>query len=166
MGSNRKDNTFNENWENSKKAGFIRGAYHYYDPNQNSTEQAQNFIASVHLEKGDLPPVLDIEELSRYGNKNLHKGLKNWLQLIEKHYKVRPIIYTGFKYFEDNLKSQFYNYPLWVAAYSRPKQKLKNLKWSFHQFTDKVKIYGVKTYVDGNDFNGTKDDLKQLLIQY
>lgn len=164
MGSNRKDITFKDNWKNSKKNGFIRGAYHYYDPNENSTEQANNFINSVELKKGDFPPVLDIEELSKFGNINLHKGLKNWLKLIESKYKVKPIIYTGLKYYEENLKEDFNNYPLWIAAYSRSKKRMNQVNWQFHQFTDKVKVYGINTYVDGNDFNGTEEDLNKILI--
>ena len=164
MGSNRKDKTFTYNWKKSKNAGFIRGAYHYYDPNQNSTEQANNFINTVKLKKGDFPPVLDIEELSKFGNSNLHAGLKNWLSIIEEHYKVQPIIYSGLKHYEKNLESEFSNYPFWVAAYSRSKRRI-NVEWKFHQFTDKVKVYGINTYVDGNDFNGNLDDLEKLLIQ-
>ena len=102
--------------------------------------------------------------MSKLGNSNLHKGLKNWISIIEQHYKVKPIIYTGLKYYQDNLKSEFSNYSLWVAAYSRSKRRLGNVDWKFHQFTDKVKVYGIKAYVDGNDFNGTEEDLKELLI--
>lgn len=29
--------------------GLIRGAYHYYDPNENSTKQAKNYIAVSKL---------------------------------------------------------------------------------------------------------------------
>ena len=164
MGANRKDNQFKHNWKNIKENGLVRGAYHYYDPNENSTLQAQNFINSVQLEKGDFPPVLDIEELSKFGNSNLHKGLKNWIWIIENHYKTKPIIYSGLKYYEENLMSDFNDYPLWIAAYSRSKKRI-NIDWKFHQFTDKVKVYGIKSYVDGNDFNGTREELNRILIQ-
>jgi len=164
MGENRKDKEFSNNWKGAKKANFIRGAYHYYDPNQNSTKQAQNFINSVKLHKGDFPPVLDIEELSKFGNLNLHKGLKNWLSIIENNYKVKPIIYTGLKYYQENLKSEFSNYTLWVAAYSRSKKRMNKVDWKFHQFTDKVKVYGIKSYVDGNDYNGTEEELRKIVL--
>ena len=165
MGSNRKDNAFQKNWSEAKKAGLLTGAYHYYDPNQNSTQQAENFINSVKLKSGDFPPVLDIEELSKFGNSNLHKGLQNYLQIIENHYGVKPIIYTGFKYFRDNLKENFLDYPLWVAAYSRSKKSISSVNWKFHQFTDKVSVYGINDYTDGNDFNGSYEELKKLLIK-
>ena len=69
----RKDIRYKENQIGSKKQGFIRGYYHYYDPNENSTKQAHNFIETVKLEVGDLPPILDIDTLSRFGNDNLKK---------------------------------------------------------------------------------------------
>jgi lysozyme len=31
---------FDENWRGAKKNNLIRGAYHYYRPNENSLEQA------------------------------------------------------------------------------------------------------------------------------
>ncbi len=46
-----------------KENKIMRGAYHYYRPNENSIEQANLFIKTVKLQKGDLPPVLDIEKL-------------------------------------------------------------------------------------------------------
>ena len=50
--------------EGFKKKSFLRGAYHYFRPNENSTLQAQNFIKNVKLQPGDLPPILDIEKIS------------------------------------------------------------------------------------------------------
>lgn len=163
MGADRRDEQYAYNWEEVKKYGWIRGAYHYYDPRQNSSLQAANFIASVKLEKGDLPPVLDIEQLSPYGNENLLKGIKNWLAIVEMHYKVKPILYTGLKFHEDHLEDEIKGHHLWVAAYKYPKHRL-NVDWKFHQFTDKVNVYGIPSRVDGNDFNGSREELEELLL--
>jgi len=43
-GKNKVDSKFKENWKASKERQLIRGAYHYYRPNENSIEQAENFI--------------------------------------------------------------------------------------------------------------------------
>ncbi|MFI5135397.1 MAG: glycoside hydrolase family 25 protein, partial [Chitinophagales bacterium] len=56
------DPMFEDNWTSAKKAGVTRGAYHYFKPNSSPTLQAKNFIGSVTLKPGDLPPVLDVEE--------------------------------------------------------------------------------------------------------
>ena len=56
------DPQFRRNWKKSKQAGMIRGAYHFFLATKDGKEQAQNFINAVDLEKGDLPPVVDVEQ--------------------------------------------------------------------------------------------------------
>ncbi len=165
MGANRKDKKFQKNFSEAKRRGFVVGVYHYYDPNENSTLQAQNFIESVKLEKGDFRPVLDIEVYPKVQSmEKMKKGLKNWLTIIEKEYGVKPVIYTGLSFWKDNLQKDFADYPLWIAAYSPSKRNDPTVKKAeMHQFTDKVRIAGIKGYVDGNDIPKSKFD--SLLIK-
>jgi len=154
MGGNRVDKKFKENFAEAKKHGFIVGAYHYYDPNENSHLQARNFIKQVSLQKGDIYPVLDIEKISKIQSMDkLRQGLKNWLIIIEKHYGVKPVIYTGLSFYEDYLKNYgFAEYPLWVAAYSVDKRSHDTVERAvIHQFSDKVKVPGINEYADAND---------------
>ena len=164
MGDDRKDIRYRYNWKEVKRIGLIRGAYHYYDPNENSTLQANNFISTVKLEGGDLPPVLDIEADSKYGQKNLIKGLKNWITIIENHYGVKPIIYSTRGRYISIIRKNFSEYPGWVASYTS-KDKINNIKWTFHQFSDNIRVKGIKGGVDGNDFNGNVEELNSILIQ-
>jgi lysozyme len=163
MGGDGKDKEFRRNWRETKRRGYLRGAYHYYRPNEKSTYQFENFSSNVRLEEGDLPPVLDIEELGRHGSDNLRKGVLNWLSLAEEHYGVKPIIYTGRTFYNTHLKGHVDQYPLWIASYTS-KNRLKHVDWDFHQFTEKVRVTGIKTSVDGNDFRGTIGDLKKYCI--
>jgi len=114
MGSQKKDNYFTHNWRSAKKSKIIRGAYHYYRPNENSTKQAQNYIKRVKLNKGDLPPILDIEKVSSKQSINsLRIGLLNWLRIIEQHYGIKPIIYSGDKFCKSYLStSEFVKFPI------------------------------------------------------
>ena len=124
---------FKENWKASKERQLIRGAYHYYRPNENSIEQANNFIKNVKLEKGDLPPVLDIEKLPKSQSiDSLKVGLRRWLKKVEKHYKVKPIIYSGESYYNDFLKKEFSDYPLWIANYNFWRNHLED-DWIYFQ---------------------------------
>lgn len=158
-GNNAVDRQFKRNWEGAKKNKMIRGAYHYYRPNENSLEQAALFIKTVHLQTGDLPPVLDIEKLPKNQSmSNLKKGLRRWLQAIENHYKVKPIIYTGEKYYDDFLKEEFSDYLFWIANYNFYREEIQN-DWLFWQFTEKAAVSGIKGNVDVNIYNG---DLQQL----
>ena len=60
-GLGRVDNGFRRNWFNAKEAMVPRGAYHFFISSKSGKAQAENFIETVKLSKGDLPPVLDIE---------------------------------------------------------------------------------------------------------
>lgn len=163
-GNDKEDIEFDDNWRSARKHQFIRGAYHYYRPNENSIEQADNFIKTVTLRKGDLPPVLDIEQLPKEQSiDSLKVGLKRWLQKIDAHYKVKPIIYTGEKYYEDFLKEEFGEYTFWVANYNFFVENIKD-DWLFWQFTEKAVIKGINEKVDLNIYNGTPKMLEYLTI--
>ena len=165
MGTSSIDETFEDNWEGAKENNILRGAYHFYRPDENSTLQAQNFIAKVKLKNGDLPPVLDIETLPKTQSMDrLVEGIKNWCKIVEEHYDVKPIIYTSDKYFEDYLQNHFEGYIIWIANYNFWVQEMKG-HWDFWQFTEKATIDGVKRYkVDVNIYNGTVDDLEGLTL--
>ncbi|WP_281228125.1 glycoside hydrolase family 25 protein [Flavobacterium aquiphilum] len=159
VGNDRVDNEFKNNWLGAKKNKMIRGAYHYYRPNENSLEQAELFIKTVTLKKGDLPPVLDIEKLPKdQSMERLKLGLKRWLKAVELHYGVRPIIYTGEKYYDDFLKEEFSEYLFWIANYNFYREEIQE-DWLFWQFTEKASVPGIDTTVDVNVYNG---DLQQL----
>jgi lysozyme len=163
-GNDKKDIRFDENWVAAKKYHFIRGAYHYYRPNENSLEQAENFIKIVTLQKGDFPPVLDIEKFPENQSiDSLKVGLKRWLKKVDEHYKVRPIIYTGEKYYNDFLKEDFPEYTFWVANYNFFVENIKD-DWLFWQFTEKARIEGIDERVDVNIYNGTPMMLHYLTI--
>ena len=159
VGKDRKDRKFEKNWLGAKENKMIRGAYHYYRPNENSLEQAELFIKTVTLEKGDLPPVLDIEKLPKNQSiANLKLGLKRWLHAVESHYGVKPIIYSGESYYEDFLKEEFGDYLFWIANYNFYREEIAE-DWLFWQFTEKASVPGIKGNVDVNIYNG---DLQQL----
>lgn len=163
-GNDKEDIRFDENWIEAKKYNFIRGAYHYYRPNENSIEQAENFIKTVKLKKGDFPPVLDIEKMPENQSiDSLKVGLRRWLKKVDEHYKVRPIIYTGEKYYNDFLKEDFPEYTFWVANYNFFVEEIKD-DWLFWQFTEKARIEGINERVDINIYNGTPKMLQYLTI--
>lgn len=159
------DAQFARNWRKAKQGGFIRGAYHYYRPNENSLKQAENFIKTVKLGKGDLPPVLDIEKISsEQSMDSLKSGLKRWLTKVEKHYGIKPIIYSGESFYTDFLKKEFEGYNLWIANYSFFEDDIRK-EWLFWQFTDKGGIKGIDGPVDVNIYNGSLQGLKKLQVQ-
>jgi lysozyme len=89
------DPHFKRNWKKSKDAGVIRGAYHFFIASKDGRMQAENFIDKVELEPGDMPPVLDAEQLNGTSADQLKKEMKKWLDIVENHYGVKPVIYTN-----------------------------------------------------------------------
>lgn len=157
-GKDKVDEKFNHNWKNTKNK-YIRGAYHYYRPNENSLLQAENFIKTVKFSKGDLPPILDIEKLPETQSiDSLKVGLRRWLVKVEQHYKVKPIIYSGESYYNDFLKDEFSEYTFWIANYNFWRKEMDN-DWFLWQFTEKAQVNGIEGMVDVNVFDGIKLEL-------
>lgn len=163
-GRSHLDENFNDNFYRAGEHGFIRGAYHYFRPSISGDVQARYFMKQVHLEEGDLPPVLDIEEIGKLTPRKLRAEAQEWLQLVEKRYGVRPIIYTGMKFKEKYLNTPaFDRYPFWIAHYYVKKLRFKG-KWKFWQHTDVGVIDGIRGKVDMNVYNGSMYDLRRLTI--
>lgn len=159
------DDDFNDNFFQAKENDFIRGAYHFFVPGIDAAAQARFFLHQVHLVPGDLPPVLDIEKTGKLTKKELQKEVKIWLNIVEEHYKVKPIIYTGYKFKMDYLNDSVFNkYPYWIAHYYINKLEYKG-NWIMWQHTDCGKVDGIKGFVDCNIFNGTVQDLLSFTLK-
>ncbi|WP_285057297.1 glycoside hydrolase family 25 protein [Pedobacter ginsengisoli] len=159
------DPYFQRNWREAPKAGIICGAYHYFKPKKSGEWQAKFFLQTVKFETGDLPPVVDIEELNGVTASKMRVELQVFLTHIEKKTKVKPIIYTGLSFYNDYLKGYFDEYPLWVAHYHQPKLKVDKADWHFWQHSDKARISGISHVVDFNAFNGDSLAFEQMLIR-
>ncbi len=158
------DAQFKRNWRKSREAGIIRGAYHFFVPSRDGKLQARNFINRVELESGDLPPVLDIEQLGNVSLTTLRMELDEWLKTIEGYYGVKPIIYTNADFWEKNLKGHFDEYPLWVAHYLQPNNPRISRQWSFWQHSETGRVNGIRSKVDFNVFNGDSIAFRDLLV--
>lgn len=164
-GLNDVDNTFRRNWFKAKDAQLTRGAYHYFIASKSGKAQAENFIDNVKLQKGDMPPVLDIERTFGVSQTDLQQRTKDWLVAIEKQYKVKPIIYTNVDFYESFLAGSFDDYPLWVAHYLVQDKPRVKRKWTFWQHNETGRVNGIDAYVDFNVFSGDSTDFKQMLIK-
>ena len=158
------DENFKSNFSQAKENGLIRGAYHYYHPEVTAKEQIEHFINNVKLRGGDLPPVLDVEEKGNLTTEELQNGVKTWLTEAESHYKVKPILYTNYKFKKTYLDTQeFREYPYWIAHYYVDTLAYTGA-WKFWQHTDRGRIDGINGYVDIDVYNGSMYDLRQLTL--
>lgn len=159
-----KDPYFDRNFAGAKAAGIIRGAYHYLSIGSPVEEQVKFFIENTPLEKGDFPPVLDLE-ISKNTMKKHHAQVcqmaLKWLKAIEKHYGVKPVVYTYENYYKDYLKGRgFDRYDFWIARYgAEPSAR----RWEIWQLTDKCVCSGINHKVDLDRFRGSYTELKQYI---
>ena len=113
------DENFRDNFYQARENGFTRGAYHFYSVHTPADQQAWHYISTVRLENGDLPPVLDVEHKPEgQTDEEFKKSVLLWLDMVEEHYQVKPILYTYFKFKTRYLNdSVFDQYPYWIAHY-------------------------------------------------
>ena len=149
----------------AREYGFTRGAYHFYSVHSPAKAQAEFFIQNVKLENGDLPPVLDVEHKPKSQTDEAFKeSVLLWLNMVESHYGVKPIIYTYYKFKTRYLSdSVFDSYPYWIAHYYVEKVEYTGA-WKFWQHTDVGKLPGIKGNVDFDIYNGSYYDLRKMTI--
>ena len=164
-GSTKVDARFDENFNMARDYGFTRGAYHYFSTQSTASAQATHFINTVKLERGDLPPVLDVEQKPRSQSvSDFQTSVLEWLQRVENYYGVKPILYTYYKFKMDYLNDSVFNqYPYWIAHYYVDSLEYQG-DWKFWQHTDAGQLPGIKGPVDFNIYNGSFYDLRQLTI--
>lgn len=166
-GSWLKDPQFDRNWENAQEAGIIRGAYHYFLPHISAKDQALKFIKTVRLRSGDLPPVVDVEETRGMSKAQIRKYTKEFLNYLEKQYKIRPILYTNRDFYKRYFaeEADFKGYRFWIAHYYVTDFDMPGDEpWHFWQHSDRGNVNGINDRVDFNVFNGDSAALRKLCV--
>jgi lysozyme len=164
-GNTNVDKWFKRNWRKAKQTELTRGAYHFFLATKSGKAQAENFISRVDLEPGDLPPVLDVEQTYGVSDVMLKKRVKEWLETVEAHYGVQPIIYTNVEFYRRHLGDEFDDYPLWVAHYLQKRRPRIHRDWHFWQHSETGRVNGIASRVDFNVFNGDSTDFYKILIR-
>jgi lysozyme len=160
------DPYFKHNWREAPKNGIVCGAYHFFRANKNGLWQARFFMQNVSIEKGDLPPVVDIETLDGASPEAMRKQLQAFLTYVQGKTKVKPLMYTTLSFYADNLAGFFNDYPLWIAHYDQADLHVsKQLNWWFWQHSDKARVNGIYHTVDFNAFKGDSTAFQQMLLR-
>ena len=156
-----RDKNFRKNWKAAKSHGIDRGAYHFFDPSENAETQMNNFFKEVTLTKGDLPPMLDVEQESRITTSEYRLKVLKCLVLMEQHYKLKPILYVNKNFFDSYFSTKEFDlYPLWLSSLMEAKPKQED--WVLWQFSHNGIVAGINEYVDVNVFNGSEEDFNIL----
>lgn len=171
-GGDFKDPRFAENWRNSKKAGFVRGAYHFFTFCRSGKDQAQNFLSTVPYETGTLPVAIDLEfggNCKKMPSRQEIIGeIKSFLREIKKTYPQKPIFYVTPEFHDYYMKDHVQEFPehyLWLRnIYYEPAQR-KCERWAIWQFANRGILKGVKVPIDLNVLCSSEEELIPLFEQ-
>jgi lysozyme len=169
-GGDFRDTRFAENWQKSKAAGLVRGAYHFFTFCRPGKNQAKNFLATVPVEAGTLPIAVDLEFLgncsARPSPTALIAELNDFLSDVRKVDPRKPVFYVTYEFYDRYLKDNLQQIPdhhLWLRnIYYEPPQKPCE-RWALWQFGHRGRVDGIAGPVDLNVFCGDRAAFSSLV---
>ena len=166
-GGDHKDSKFGEYWKRAGELGLARGAYHFFTFCKPGREQAENYIGTVPAGEGLLPPVIDIEYggncSARPSREEILREIDEFSDIVERRYGSRPLIYATKKSYEDFISDELPSYLIWIRDIYRTPRRPDGREWSFWQYTNRGRLWGIKGFVDLNVFHGTRGEFSALL---
>jgi len=156
------DKMYRSHKRNLEKHDIPHGAYHFMSFSSSGRRQAQKFIRYAGLKKGNMVPVLDVEYTRRRmpSKRKVLREIRAYCKTIEKHYGVKPIIYTHPHLYSTYLKGSFDDYTLWICDYrNNPRHD-----WAIWQHTAKARLWGYKGRLDKNVMKSDKKTLSTLFM--
>lgn len=172
-GSSYTNPYFAHDYAAAARAGLIRAAYHFARPHRSlasARDQADYFVrvAGTADQRGDLPPVLDLEVTGGLSPAHLQEWTEAFLQRVQRLTGRAPMIYTYPTFWERCMgdTTSFRGFPLWIADYRSggPHIPLPGdwTTWTFWQYTSSAKVSGIRGRVDMSEFSGDPAALRRL----
>ncbi|MDE5981441.1 MAG: glycosyl hydrolase family 25 [Bacteroidaceae bacterium] len=160
------DPRYYDNVREARRAKIPIGSYHFYSPSASPMVQLMNLKRAMpNLKHQDLVPMIDVEVRGRSNYKTFIENLRQFLLSVEKHYGVKPIIYTGTNFYNKYLAGCFEDYMFMIARYGDEPPCLEgNPKFVIWQYSDCGRIPGINHHVDLSTF---VDDykLKDIMVK-
>jgi lysozyme len=168
-GGDHKDRRFAENWRAAKKAGIVRGAYHFFTFCRPGREQAQNMLATVPAEPDTLPIAIDLEFTGNCGKvptrDELIAQINAFLAELKGTYPGKPILYVDQRFFDQYLKANEASFPphyLWLRSIAQEPAGEDCGHWSIWQFSDNGALDGIEGPVDLNALCSSHGDFSRV----
>lgn len=150
-----KDNTFDINYKNAKKAGLKVGIYVYSEANNVETAKsnAEFIIKELNGDKLDFPIVFDWESWTYFNSMEMNLHMLN--EMFDEFSKTlkeagyESMLYAS-EYYLNNVWLDLKNYDIWIAKYSEKMPEITNgnNKFKMWQNTCTGKIDGINSDVD------------------
>ena len=143
---------FGADYSGIRKAGMVRGSYHFARPSHpvvaSALAQAKFYVAHIGATNTTktLPPALDLEQTGGLSRVDLITWAQNFLLDVRNLTGRTPMLYTYPYFWSTTLgdPSAFSRYPLWMATYHGSVDAGATL-W---QYTAGATVSGIKGRVD------------------
>lgn len=159
------DKKYRENLSDARTNNFLVGSYHYFKTSSSPEDQFENFKTVAEKSKQQLIPIVDVEERGKqWDEKTFQKNLKSFLNMVEKHYGCKPMIYTSNTFYNRYLANRYSDYKIFIGRYSTKQPNLKDEKnWHIWQFSKSGIVRGISRKVDINRIH-SEYNLKDIMI--
>ena len=157
-GTSIKDPKYKANIDSARNHKIYVGSYHVYSSKTSASAQFANFKSVVDKQKQDLIPVLDIE--GHHSGRLDMVRVNKLLELMEKEYGVKPMIYTSEKVYNEHFVGKRYRtYHIFIANY----HGTPTVRHTLWQHSQTGRISGIKGDVDLSKFH-KKHSLYDILM--
>lgn len=161
------DRQYASNRAGARAQGLPCGAYHFFSPATPVADQVANFCNTVGSVRGDLPPMLDVEQPG-LAQPAYAAAAAQWLQQVGERLGCMPGIYTTASFWSSYVGSYlpFLAHPLWIAHYTAgpsPALPPGATSYTLWQYADTGSVQGVAGPVDLSRYPGSLTQLKALL---
>lgn len=162
------DSAFQKHRARAAAAGMPIGAYHFYRAGYSPEAQANFLLKVASPKKGDLLPVLDLEDFGNVKPLHLLPEVMAFMAIVEAAIGRPPILYASPSFINEMGNPQdLFRFPLWIANYKVPAPHIPP-PWNtfaFWQNAEEGAVKGINAKgVDHNIFNGTKEDLQKFIL--
>ncbi len=182
-GATHKDKRYKTNFKQAQKAGLKVGSYHFFTMTSSTRNQFNHFKRIVDKNKQDLIPVIDVEAVTytkqikrrtkrgwrtrtvtrEYSPKAVRDSVDKFARMVEKHYGVKPIIYTSPRIYNNFLGRKFTRYELFLAKYDDERPRIVGPSvYMMWQYSERGKIKGINHDTDLIRFH-PQHSLKDIL---
>jgi len=166
------------NLQEARNARIVCGVYHFLRADEDAASQIdrmKSLVAKLDIRPGDLPPVVDVEDVP--GNcypwtpANIAHFLdliENWCSAMQTMLGSPPIIYISASFWKQlGNPTRFEKNPLWVTEYchGQPKLPVPWKEFTFWQYKGNVPMAGVHGNADLNCFYSDYPALQAMLLK-
>lgn len=160
------DSCYAGNRAGARAQGLLCGALHFFVPTVPVAQQVANFCNVVGSVKGELPPMLDVEQ-GGLDQPAYAAAVAQWLQQVGAQLGCVPGIYTHTSFWDGSVGSfaPFLAHPLWIAHYtSGPSPALPPgaTGYAFWQYANTGAVRGIAGPVEMSRYSGSLEQLQAL----